>query len=80
MHAECKNSDPNRWHVNTVHVSMTIAKMFTALLIGQDLVSMEMEATLLCLGIMGRKCVDIMYSTGMCTHMAVIKRTHAEMQ
>lgn len=66
--------------MNTVHVSMTTAKMFTAPFIGRDPVSMEMEAALLCLGIMGRKCVDIMYSTGMCAHMAVIKRTHAEMQ
>lgn len=59
---------------------MTTAKMFTAHLIGRGPVSMEMEAALLCLGIMGCKCVDIMYSTGMCAHMAVIKRTQAEMQ
>lgn len=80
MHAEGKYSDLNRWHVNTVHVSMTTAKMFTALLTGRDPVPMEMEAALQCLGIMGHKCVDIMYSTGMCAHMAVIKHTHAVMQ
>lgn len=65
-------------HVNTVHVSMTTAEMFTALLTGRDPVPMEMEAALQCLGIMGHKCVDIMYSTGMCAHMAVIKHTRSD--
>ncbi len=37
---------------------------------------MAMQSASLCLGIMSCECVDVMYSTGMCTHMAVITQTH----
>lgn len=35
---------------------------------------MATESASLCLGM--RVCVDVMYSTGMCKHMAVIRQTH----
>lgn len=67
---------PNTSHANSVHYSMTTTEMFTLLLIGYDPVSMAMESASLCLGIMSCECVDVMYSTGMCAHMAVITQTH----
>lgn len=77
----------NTWHANSVRFSMTTKKMFTLprrqlLLIGHGPVSMAMKSASLCLGIMSCERVDVMYSTGMCTHMAVITQTHthAEMQ
>ncbi len=39
---------------------------------------MATESASLCLGIMSCECVDVMYSTGMRTHMAVITQTHTQ--
>lgn len=44
-------------------------------LTGYDPVSMAMESASLCLGIVSCERVDVMYSAGMCTHMAVITQT-----
>lgn len=55
---------------------MTTMKMFILRLIGYDPVSMAMQSASLCLGIMSCESVDVMYSTGMCAHMAVITHTH----
>lgn len=46
------------------------------LVVGQDPVSVAMDLASLCLGIMSSECVDVVYSTGMCAHMAVITQTH----
>lgn len=40
---------------------------------------MAMKSASLCLGIRTCECVDVMYSTGMCTHMAMITQ-HTHMQ